>query len=155
MSAHGAPEAQELDGRGLKIGIVASSWHEQVMAGLVDGASHACKRAGVEFSVIRVPGAFELPVMAAKVAETSDAVVALGVVIQGGTPHFTFVCNAATEGLVRVSLDSKKPVGFGLLTCDSDEQAMARAGLEGSIENKGEEAALAAIETALKLRDLP
>ena len=83
-----------------------------------------------------------------------DAVVALGVVIRGGTPHFDYVCNAATDGLTRVALDARKPVGFGLLTCDDEAQALDRAGLPGSREDKGAEATWAAITTALTLRDI-
>jgi 6,7-dimethyl-8-ribityllumazine synthase len=81
-------------------------------------------------------------------------VVALGVVVRGGTPHFDYVCSAATDGLTRVALDTGTPVGFGVLTCDNDEQALARAGLEGSIEDKGYEATSAALHTARTLRDL-
>jgi 6,7-dimethyl-8-ribityllumazine synthase len=102
-----------------------------------------------------VPGSFELPVVAARLAGLGyEAVVALGVVIRGGTPHFDYVCQAATDGLTRVSIDSGVPVGFGVLTCDDEAQALARAGLEGSQEDKGRDAALAAVATALVLRDL-
>ena len=103
---------------------------------------------------MRVAGSFELPVVAAALARTHDAVVALGVVIRGGTPHFDYVCGATTDGLARVALDTGVPVGFGLLTCDTDEQAIDRAGLEGSREDKGREAAEAALSTALTLREL-
>ena len=103
---------------------------------------------------MRVPGSFELPVVAAALAPTHDALVALGVVIRGGTPHFDYVCRAATDGLVRVGLDHGVPVGFGLLTCDTEQQALDRAGLPGSVEDKGAEAADAALRTALILRAL-
>ena len=103
---------------------------------------------------MRAPGAVELPVVAQALAERHDAVVALGVVIRGGTPHFEFVCNAATDGLTRVALDHAVPVGFGVLTCDTEEQALDRAGLEGSHEDKGYEATSAALLTARTLRDL-
>ena len=103
-----------------------------------------------------MPGAFELPVVADACARQGyDAVVALGVVIRGGTPHFDYVCNAATDGLGRVALDHGVPVGFGLLTCDTEQQALDRAGLEGSVEDKGYEATAAALATARTLtRDL-
>jgi len=102
-----------------------------------------------------VPGSFELPVVAAALAEKGyEAVVALGVVIRGGTPHFEYVCSAATDGLNRVALDSGAAVGFGLLTCDTDEQALDRAGLAGSREDKGYEATAAALQTASLLRDI-
>jgi 6,7-dimethyl-8-ribityllumazine synthase len=125
------------------------------MDGLVGGARRGLAECGVrEPTVVRVPGSFELPVAAARLARDHDAVVALGVVIRGGTPHFEYVCQAATEGLTRVSVDTGVPVGFGVLTCDDDRQALDRAGLAGSREDKGREAALAAVATALTLREL-
>jgi 6,7-dimethyl-8-ribityllumazine synthase len=152
MSGAGAPELQ-VDGRGLRVGVVASQWHTVVMDGLLAGARRALDDAGVrEIEVLRVPGAFELPLGAAALAEQHDAVVALGVVIRGGTPHFEYVCGAATDGLLRVSLDSGRPVGFGVLTCDDEEQALARAGLPGSVEDKGREAAEAAVSLAVALK---
>jgi len=133
---------------------VAASWHEKVMDGLVGGAQRALADYRVEApSVVRVPGSFELPVVAAALAEKGyEAVVALGVVIRGGTPHFDYVCSAATDGLSRVALDTGAAVGFGLLTCDTEEQALDRAGLDGSSEDKGYEAASAALVTAMELR---
>jgi 6,7-dimethyl-8-ribityllumazine synthase len=96
-----------------------------------------------------VPGTFELPVVASALAQQGyDAVVALGVVIRGGTPHFDYVCSAATDGLTRVALDHTVAVGFGVLTCDTEEQALDRAGLDGSSEDKGHEATSAALATA-------
>ena len=137
----------------MKLAIVAASWHTQVMDGLLDGARRAAAAAGIaEPTVLRVPGTFELPVAAAKLAERFDAVVALGVVIRGGTPHFEYVCDAATTGLTQVSVNTQTPVGFGVLTCDNEAQAIDRAGLEGSSEDKGFEATSAALETALTLR---
>jgi len=103
---------------------------------------------------VRVPGAFELPVAAARLAPHFDAVVALGVVIRGGTPHFEYVCQAATEGLTNVSVSTGTPVGFGVLTCDTEQQGLDRAGLEGSNEDKGHEAVTAALATAATLRKL-
>ena len=155
MSGHGAPAAQTLDAGGLRVAIVAASWHDTIMDGLVSGALRSCRDAGTEPLVVRVPGSFELSVVADRLARSHDAVVALGVVIRGGTPHFDYVCRAATDGLNRVALDRGTPVGFGLLTCDTEQQALDRAGLEGSTEDKGYEAAQAAMETALLLRELP
>lgn len=135
--------------------IVAAAWHDQVMNGLLAGALRGCAAYGVGHpAVVRVPGSFELPVAASRLARSGrfDAVVALGVVIRGGTPHFDYVCAAATQGLTAVSVDSALPVGFGVLTCDDAEQALDRAGLPGSREDKGYEAAAAAIETVLALR---
>ncbi len=134
--------------------MVAASWHEQVMDGLVDGAQRALKDYQVEAPVVvRVPGTFELPVVAsALAAQGYDAVVALGVVIRGGTPHFDYVCRAATDGLTRVALDHETAIGFGVLTCDDEEQALDRAGLVHSREDKGYEATSAALLTAQTLR---
>ncbi len=153
MSGSGAPEDQEVDGRGLRVAIVAARWHHEVTDALLAGAQHALADCGVgDVTVVRVPGAFELAVMANELAKQGhDAVVALGVVIRGGTPHFEFVCRAATDGLGRVALDTGVPVGFGLLTCETSEQALDRCGLPGSSEDKGREAAMAAVETALLL----
>ena len=154
MSGHGAPTIQIEGADGLTVAIVASSWHTEVMDGLVGGAEAALREVGIEATLVRVAGSFELPVVAAELARTHDAVIALGVIIRGGTPHFEYVCAAATDGLSRVALDSGTPIGFGLLTCDDDEQALARAGLVGSKESKGREATEAAISTAITLRRL-
>ncbi len=153
MSGSGAPTADRIRGEGLRVAIVASSWHEQIMVGLLDGAMAACTRAGAVSVTYRVPGCFELP-LAAQVASAAgfDAVIALGVVIRGDTPHFDYVCDAATSGLLRVSLDTGVPLGFGLLTCDDEAQALDRAGLSESHEDKGREAAEAALTMALTLR---
>lgn len=150
----GAGPRIEPDGRGLRVAIVAASWHETVMSGLLDGADRVCRAAHVDVQVIRVPGSFELPVVAQECARTFDAVICLGVIIRGGTPHFDYVASAATQGLTRVALDTGTPIGFGVLTCDDEDQALARAGLPGSVEDKGAEAASAAIATAVVLRDL-
>ena len=156
MSRSGAPDQTPIDCHDLRVAVVASSWHDQVMDGLLDGAERALKAYRVEAPVVvRVPGSFELPVVAgALAAQGYDAVVALGVVIRGGTPHFEYVCAAATDGLSRVALDTSTPIGFGLLTCDTEEQALDRAGLAGSSEDKGYEAAAAALLTARTLREV-
>ena len=152
------PEAQlTADGAGLRIALVHAAWHGEVMAGLVAGARRALTEAAVADVVDRgVPGSFELPVAAARLVRDRgvDAVVALGVVVRGGTPHFDYVCRAATDGLTEVSVRTGVPVGFGVLTCDTDEQARDRAGLPGSREDKGYEAAMAAVATAATLRRL-
>lgn len=158
MSGEGAftAELKDLDAGDLRVAVVAASWHERVMNGLLDGASRALSEAGLSelSTIVRVPGSFELPVAAARLAQSHDAVVALGVVIRGGTPHFEYVCQAATQGLTQVSLESGKPVGFGVLTCDDEEQALDRAGLEGSSEDKGYEATSAAVHTVVTLSRL-
>lgn len=157
MSGSGAPSLA-VEGAGLRVAVVSASWHTTVMNGLRAGAERALAEAGVDdVAWIEVPGSFELPVAAARLAAagTVDAVVALGVVIRGGTPHFEYVCRAATEGLTRVSVETGVPVGFGVLTCDTEEQALDRSGLPGAREDKGREAAEAAVATAAALRDLP
>ena len=158
MSGHGIPEIPEFaDGElaGISMTIVASTWHSTICDALLDGALRAAKSAGVaEPTVVRVLGAIEIPVVAQELARTHDAVVALGVVIRGGTPHFDYVCDAVTQGLTRVSLDAATPVANGVLTTNTEEQALDRAGLPGSAEDKGEQAAAAALSTALTLRDL-
>jgi 6,7-dimethyl-8-ribityllumazine synthase len=155
MSGAGAPADDPVDCSGLRVGVVAAMWHTAVMDGLLDGARRALAAYSVTGSTqVRVPGTFELPVVAAELARTHDAVVALGVVVRGGTPHFEYVCSAATDGLTRVALETGTPVGFGVLTCDTDAQALDRAGLDGSSEDKGYEATAAALRTALTLRDL-
>ena len=156
MSGAGAPDAEEqIDGSGLRVVIVAGTWHEQITDGLIAGAERTLSAAGASYSVVRVPGSFELPVVSKGALEAgADAVVALGVIIRGGTPHFEYVSSAATDGLTRVALDTGKPVGFGVLTLDDEAQGIARAGLPGSREDKGAEAAHAALTTALTLRSL-
>jgi 6,7-dimethyl-8-ribityllumazine synthase len=156
MSGAGAPGEEPVDCSDLRVAVVAASWHQAVMDGLVAGARRACDDYKVaDPTLVRVPGTFELPVVAAALARQGyDAVVALGVVIRGGTPHFEYVCNAATDGLTRVALDHSVPVGFGVLTCDTERQALDRAGLEGSTEDKGYEATSAALVTARTLAAL-
>jgi 6,7-dimethyl-8-ribityllumazine synthase len=145
-----------VDGSGLRVALVAASWHRTVMDGLIDGARRGLADAGVtDVRFVEVPGSFELTVAAARLAPHHDAVVALGVVIRGGTPHFDYVCQAATSGLTDVTVRTGVPVGFGLLTCDNEQQALDRAGLAGSSEDKGHEAAVAAVATAVTLRDFP
>ena len=156
MSGKGAPQqAASLDGTGLQVVVIAGTWHDEISNGLIAGAQRTLDAAGASWRLVRVPGSFELPVAAKAALESgADAVVALGVIIRGGTPHFEFVSSAATDGLTRVALDTGKPVGFGVLTLDDEAQGIARAGLPGSEEDKGAEAADAAVRTALVLRDL-
>ncbi|NUP48177.1 MAG: 6,7-dimethyl-8-ribityllumazine synthase [Catenulispora sp.] len=155
MSGAGAPAITIDGGADLKVAVVAAQWHTQVMDGLVAGAEKALAEIGAAHDLFRVPGSFELPVVAQAAAGAGyDAVVALGVVIRGGTPHFEYVCAAATDGLNRVAMDSGVPIGFGLLTCDTEEQALDRSGLPGSREDKGREAVEAAVATALVLKKI-
>ncbi|HEU4467167.1 MAG TPA: 6,7-dimethyl-8-ribityllumazine synthase [Agromyces sp.] len=154
MSGAGSPEL-DVDGRDLRVVIVAGSWHDEITNGLIAGATRTLESAGADYSLVRVPGSFELPVVSKAALEGgADAVVALGVIIRGGTPHFEYVSSAATDGLTRVALDTGKPVGFGVLTLDDEQQGLDRAGLPGSKEDKGREAAEAAVATANLLRSL-
>lgn len=157
MSGNGAPALDLTDCADLRIAIIAGRWHQPVMDGLLSGALRALDEVGVDPpTVVRVPGSFELTVAAKHLAERGgyDALVALSVVIRGGTPHFEYVCRSVTDGLTRVCTDTGVPVGFGVLTCDIEAQALDRAGLEQSKENKGYEAAMAAVVTAATLRSL-
>jgi len=154
MAGSGKPSAV-ISAPGMRVTVIAGSWHNEITDGLISGAQRVLEAAGTEHSLIRVPGAFELPVIAKAALESgAEAVVCLGVIIRGGTPHFEFVSNAATDGLTRVALDTGKPVGFGVLTLDDEAQGIDRAGLPGSREDKGAEAAAAAVATALELRRL-
>ncbi|QPP09913.1 6,7-dimethyl-8-ribityllumazine synthase [Streptomyces bathyalis] len=154
MSGKGAPELTVEECGDLRVAVVAAQWHETVMDGLVAGALRAARELGTaEPTLLRVPGSFELPVAAAALARAGyDAVVALGVVIRGGTPHFDYVCQGVTQGLTQVGVETGVPIGFGVLTCDDEEQALDRAGLAGSREDKGHEATTAAVATAAALR---
>ncbi|HEU4945524.1 MAG TPA: 6,7-dimethyl-8-ribityllumazine synthase [Kribbella sp.] len=156
MSGTGAPTIEIPRAEGLRVAVVAAQWHPVVTDSLVAGARRALADSGVtDVTVIRVPGSFELPVAALHAARNGyDAVVALGVVIRGDTPHFEYVCQAATEGLMRVAVSTGVPIGFGLLTCDNDPQALDRAGLPDSREDKGYEATQAALTTAIQIRTL-
>ncbi|KAA0115819.1 6,7-dimethyl-8-ribityllumazine synthase [Mycolicibacterium sp. P9-22] len=157
MSGHtGAiPDLPDIDASSVSLGIVVSTWHARICDALLDGAVRAAKQLGVtDPAVVRVHGAIEIPVVAQALARKYDAVVALGVVIRGETPHFDYVCDAVTQGLTRVSLDLATPVANGVLTTNTEQQALARAGLPNSSEDKGAQAAAAALSTALVLRDL-
>ncbi|MCW2645523.1 MAG: 6,7-dimethyl-8-ribityllumazine synthase [Pseudonocardiales bacterium] len=154
MSHDGAPELAAVEGAAnLRVAVIASQWHPTVMGGLLDGSRRALRDSKVaDVTELRVPGTFELPVAAARLAQAGfDAIVALGVVIRGDTPHFEYVCQAATTGLTLVAQRTGVPVGFGVLTCDDEKQALARAGLPDSTEDKGYEATVAALATAVTL----
>jgi 6,7-dimethyl-8-ribityllumazine synthase len=155
VSGEGRPAGRVVDAAGLRLAIAATRWHPEVTDCLVRRAVAAARACGVtDIPVVRVPGAVELPVVAAELARHYDAVACLGAVIRGGTPHFEYVCDAVTYGLARVALDTGTPVGNGVLTCDTLKQAADRCGDEGSNEDKGWDAVLAALETALVLRSL-
>jgi 6,7-dimethyl-8-ribityllumazine synthase len=154
MSGEGQPTL-DITGTGLKVTIVSGLWHTRISEGLLAGARRVLDASGAEVSLVQVPGSFELPV-ASKVAleNGADAVVALGVIVRGETPHFDYVAAAATDGLTRVGLDTGKPVGFGVLTVDDEQQGLDRAGLPESKEDVGGRAAEAALAMAIVLRNL-
>ncbi len=155
MSGTGQPVLEVPRCAELRLGIAATRWNEHITTTLLERARAAAAEAGItEPTVVRVPGAVELPVVCQELARHHDAVLALGVVIRGGTPHFEYVCDAVTAGLTRVALDEETAVGNGVLTCDTEEQALDRCGLPSSVEDKGFQACVAALETALVLRGL-
>lgn len=141
---------------GVRIAIISARWHQEICDALVTGAKRALSEAGVDDTqLIYVPGSFELP-LAAKFALDSgaDAAVVLGVVLRGETPHFDYVCRGVTDGIMQVSLNLDKPIGFGVLTVDSIEQANLRSGIPGSKEDKGYDSAVAALELLRVKREL-
>ena len=151
----GIPDVPEMDASDLTLAIVASTWHPKICNALLDGARRVAEDCGItDPTVVRVHGAIEIPVVAQELAGSHDAVVALGVVIRGETPHFDYVCDAVTQGLTRVSLDAATPVANGVLTTENERQALDRAGLPDSAEDKGSQATAAALSTALTLRHL-
>lgn len=156
MSGEGRPKAEiPADCEGLRLGIVSTRWHAKITDTLLERAVAAAGESGIEEpTVVRVAGAVELPVVVQALAKHHDAVVALGAVIRGGTPHFQYVCDAVTAGLARVALDESTPIGNGVLTCDTEQQALDRCGLPGAAEDKGFEACVAALEAAVVLRGL-
>jgi 6,7-dimethyl-8-ribityllumazine synthase len=156
VSGDGRPDPGQVpDASDIRLAVAAATWHGEIVDALLERALATARAAGVGApTVVRVPGTVELPVVCQQLARTHDAVVALGVVIRGGTPHFEYVCDAVTSGLTRVALDEGVPVGNGVLTTNTREQAIERSGSPGSAEDKGAEACLAALSTALVLRDL-
>lgn len=151
----GVPAVPQMDASGLTLAIVVSTWHGTICDALLDGARRVAQACGIgNPTVVRVHGAIEIQVVAQQLAGNHDAVVALGVVIRGETPHFDYVCDAVTQGLTRVSLDAATPVANGVLTTENERQALDRAGLPDSAEDKGAQATAAALSTALTLRDL-
>jgi 6,7-dimethyl-8-ribityllumazine synthase len=144
-----------LDATGLRIGLVASRFNEFITEQLVKGALAVLEKRGCQpenISVVKVPGAWELPIAAKALTARCDAIIALGAVVRGDTPHFEYVAGGAADGLSRVSLETGVPIAFGVLTTNDMQQAMDRAG--GKSGNKGAEAAEVAIELANLLKQL-
>jgi 6,7-dimethyl-8-ribityllumazine synthase len=155
VSGTGRPRPEAVDASGLTLAIAATRWHAEITGSLTERAIAAARQCGIEdIAVVRVAGAVELPVVAQELARHYDAVACLGAVIRGGTPHFEYVCDAVTAGLTRVALDSGTPVGNGVLTCNSVTEARDRAGFPDSAEDKGWEAVVAALDTAILLRSI-
>jgi 6,7-dimethyl-8-ribityllumazine synthase len=150
MAGH-APEVILKELPGAQIAIISATWHDDICADLIAGAKRACDAANASSTVIRVPGSFELPLAAQLAFEKGfDAAVVLGVVIQGETPHFDYVCQGVTQGVMDVSLKFSKPIGFGVLTVNTLEQAIARCGRPESFEDKGFDSAVAALTLLLQ-----
>ena len=148
--AGSAPDVAVKEVPGTKIAIISATWHGDICADLIAGAKRACDAAKAESVVIRVPGSFELPLAAQLAFEKGfDAAVVLGVVIQGDTPHFDYVCQGVTQGVMDVSLKFSKPIGFGVLTVNTVEQAIARCGRPESFEDKGFDSVVAALALLL------
>jgi 6,7-dimethyl-8-ribityllumazine synthase len=155
VSGEGRPDGEVVEAAGLRLGVALTRWNAEIVGIMLDRALLAAEKCGAtDPLVVQVAGAVELPVVAQELARQCDAVVALGAVIRGGTPHFDYVCRSVTDGLTRVALDERVPVGNGVLTCDTVEQARARNGGPGSSEDKGWEATVAALDTALVLNGL-
>lgn len=155
MSGIGVPQQTSVNASGVRLGLVVTRWNQELTDQLLDRAQVAATASGVsEVLVSRVAGAVEIPVIAQALARRCDAVVGLGVVIRGETPHFDYVCDAVTAGLTRVALDEGVPVAHGVLTVNTIEQARARAGFPDSPEDKGFDATLAALDAAVTLREL-
>ncbi|HEX5740722.1 MAG TPA: 6,7-dimethyl-8-ribityllumazine synthase [Pilimelia sp.] len=155
MAGFGDPHLARVDAAGLRLAVVASRWHGELIAHMITRAEAAARECGVgDAGTYRVAGALELPVVAQALARRHDAVVALGVVIRGETPHFAYVCDAVTAGLTRIALDESTPVGNGVLTVESLGQARDRAGLPDSVEDKAFAATVAALDAAVTLRGL-
>ena len=154
MSGAGLPDIEIPDAEGMSVAIVTAHWNDDITGQLRDNAVAAATEAGAMVRDYTVVGALELPVVVQALADDHDAVVALGCVIRGGTPHFDYVCDSVTQGLTRIALDQRTPIGNGVLTCGTHEQAVARSGAPGSVEDKGREATIAALHTAALLRTL-
>lgn len=154
MSKEGLPQIETVDAAGLAVAVVTATWNEKICDQLHQRAIDTAQQCGAEVKDVRVVGALELPVVVQAAAGKYDAVVALGCVIRGGTPHFDYVCDSVTQGLTRIALDESTPVANGVLTVNDEQQAIDRAGFEGSVEDKGAEAMIAALDTAVKLRTL-
>lgn len=154
MSGAGLPDIEMPDAEGMSVAIVTAHWNSDITGELRARAIAAAEEAGAYVRDYTVVGALELPVVVQALADDHDAVVALGCVIRGGTPHFDYVCDSVTDGLTRIALDTSTPIGNGVLTCDTHEQAVARSGVPGAAEDKGREATIAALHTAALLRSL-
>lgn len=151
-----SPKIGALNGSQLKASIVTSSWHPDICDALVSGAKKALDEAGCKnVSLHKVAGSFEIPLAAQKLLDAgSDLVIAVGLILKGDTPHFDYVCQGVTSGVMQVSLTRNKPIGFGVLMCDNLDQAYERSGLSEGQENKGFDAAIAALNLAIEYKNI-
>ncbi|RNE49207.1 6,7-dimethyl-8-ribityllumazine synthase [Corynebacterium alimapuense] len=155
MSKEGLPGMGKLDASGLSVAVVTARWNTEICEQMRIRAVETANEFGVStVTEVHVTGALELPVLVQELARTHDAVVALGCVIRGGTPHFDYVCDSVTAGLTRIALDAATPVGNGVLTTNDQQQAIDRAGFSDSVEDKGAEAMTAALDAALTIRSI-
>jgi len=146
-----SPKLKTLSASKLKVAVISASWHPEICSSLIDGAKRALAVNKVnKVSYHEVSGSFELPLAAQKLFDSGiDAVVVLGLILKGDTPHFDYICEGVTNGIMQVSLSRSKPIGFGVLMCNTLKQARERAGFVDSKEDKGFDAAVAAINSAL------
>ncbi|WP_080794799.1 6,7-dimethyl-8-ribityllumazine synthase [Corynebacterium pacaense] len=151
MAKEGLPRITLPDAGGLQVAVVSARWNAEICQRMHERAVDTGCAAGATVSEYHVVGALELPVVVQELSRSHDAVVAIGCVIRGGTPHFDYVCDSVTQGLTRIALDSGVPIGNGVLTVNTEDQAIERSGGEGSLEDKGAEAMIAALDTALVL----
>ncbi len=139
-------------GKGKKIAIIAAQWHSEVVDTMVLKAQSELQRLGTKkVDLFHVPGSFEIPVMAAHLVDSYDGLITLGLVLRGGTAHFEYVCAGVTQGITHLAVTKKKPIAFGVLMCDTLEQAIDRSGAPGAAEDKGTECAQAVIATLLSI----
>lgn len=154
MSKDGLPTELDIDATGIRVAVVTATWNQEICDRIHARAIEKGRELGAEIADFRVVGALELPVVVQALARTYDAVVAGGCVVRGGTPHFDYVCDSVTAGLTRIALDEETPIGNAVLTVNTYEQAVDRAGFEDSAEDKGAESMEAALATVLALRQI-
>src|SRR5699024_2354990 len=154
MSKEGLPDLVEIDATGISVAVISATWNADICDRLHERALAHAQRLGAQADGFRVVGALEIPVAVQEAARHYDAVVALGCVIRGGTPHFDYACESVTQRLTRIAVDSSKPTANGILTVNTRDQAVDRSGAPGAAEDRGVEAMTAALDTVLQLRTI-